>query len=110
MTPVFHPGPVFTNILLADELNRASPKAQSALLEAMEEGQVSVDGVTHPLPKPFMVIATQNPYDASGHLPASLQPARPVPVAHQHRRTRAGRPRTICWPPVASGHAPRTSP
>jgi MoxR-like ATPase len=69
MTPVFHPGPVFTNILLADELNRASPKAQSALLEAMEEGQVSVDGVTHPLPTPFMVIATQNPYDASGTYP-----------------------------------------
>jgi MoxR-like ATPase len=54
---------------LADELNRASPKAQSALLEAMEEGQVSVDGVTHPLPKPFMVIATQNPYDAAGTYP-----------------------------------------
>ncbi|HEY2213455.1 MAG TPA: MoxR family ATPase [Acidimicrobiales bacterium] len=69
MTPIFHPGPVFTNILLADELNRASPKAQSALLEAMEEGQVSVDGVTHPLPKPFMVIATQNPYDAAGTYP-----------------------------------------
>jgi MoxR-like ATPase len=69
MTPVFHPGPVFTNILLADELNRASPKAQSALLEAMEEGQVSVDGVTHPLPRPFMVIATQNPYDSSGTYP-----------------------------------------
>jgi MoxR-like ATPase len=69
MTPVFHPGPIFTNILLADELNRASPKAQSALLEAMEEGQVSVDGVTHPLPKPFMVIATQNPYDSSGTYP-----------------------------------------
>jgi MoxR-like ATPase len=69
MTPVFHPGPVFTNILLADELNRASPKAQSALLEAMEEGQVSVDGVTHPLPQPFMVIATQNPYDSAGTYP-----------------------------------------
>jgi MoxR-like ATPase len=69
MTPVFHPGPVFTNILLADELNRASPKAQSALLEAMEEGQVSVDGVTHALPQPFMVIATQNPYDSSGTYP-----------------------------------------
>jgi MoxR-like ATPase len=68
-TPLFHPGPIFTNILLADELNRASPKAQSALLEAMEEGQVSVDGVTHPLPKPFMVIATQNPYDSAGTYP-----------------------------------------
>ncbi len=69
MRPVFRPGPVFTNILLADELNRASPKAQSALLEAMEEGQDSVDGVTHPLPKPFMVIATQNPYDSAGTYP-----------------------------------------
>jgi MoxR-like ATPase len=69
MTPLFHPGPIFTNILLADELNRASPKAQSALLEAMEEGQVSVDGVTHPLPQPFMVIATQNPYDSAGTYP-----------------------------------------
>jgi MoxR-like ATPase len=67
--PVFRPGPVFTNILLADELNRASPKAQSALLEAMEEGQVSIDGVTHQLPKPFMVIATQNPYDSAGTYP-----------------------------------------
>jgi MoxR-like ATPase len=67
--PAFHPGPIFTNILLADELNRASPKAQSALLEAMEEGQVSVDGVTHPLPRPFMVMATQNPFDSSGTYP-----------------------------------------
>jgi MoxR-like ATPase len=68
-TPVFHPGPIFTNILLADELNRASPKAQSALLEAMEEGQVTVDGVTHRLPQPFMVIATQNPFDSAGTYP-----------------------------------------
>ncbi len=67
--PVFRPGPLFTNILLADELNRASPKAQSALLEAMEEGQVSVDGSTYPLPRPFMVIATQNPFDAAGTYP-----------------------------------------
>ena len=65
----FRPGPVFTNILLADELNRASPKAQSALLESMEEHQVSADGVSHPLPHPFMVIATQNPYDAAGTFP-----------------------------------------
>lgn len=65
----FRPGPVFTNVLLADELNRASPKAQSALLEAMEERQVSTDGVTHPLPRPFMVLATQNPYDAAGTFP-----------------------------------------
>jgi MoxR-like ATPase len=65
----FRPGPIFTNILLADELNRASPKAQSALLEAMEERQVSVDGTSHALPQPFMVIATQNPFDAAGTYP-----------------------------------------
>jgi MoxR-like ATPase len=57
----FHPGPVFSQVLLADEINRATPKAQSALLEAMEERQVSVEGNTHPLPEPFFVIATQNP-------------------------------------------------
>ena len=57
----FHPGPVFTNVLLADEINRATPKTQSALLEAMEEQQITVDGETHALPKPFFVIATQNP-------------------------------------------------
>jgi MoxR-like ATPase len=62
----FQPGPVFANIVLADEINRASPKTQSALLEAMEERQVSVDGVTHQLPPPFMVIATQNPVEQEG--------------------------------------------
>lgn len=65
----FKPGPVFTNFLVADEINRATPKAQSALLEAMNEGQVSLDGVTHPLPRPFMVIATQNPLDYHGTFP-----------------------------------------
>jgi MoxR-like ATPase len=64
--PAFRPGPVFTNVLMADELNRASPRSQSALLEAMEEHQVSVDGVTHALPAPFFVLATQNPFDATG--------------------------------------------
>jgi MoxR-like ATPase len=62
----FQPGPLFANILLADEINRASPKTQSALLEAMEERQVSADGVTHKLPPPFMVIATQNPVEQEG--------------------------------------------
>lgn len=57
----FHRGPVFTQVLLADEINRATPKTQSALLEAMEEGRVTADGATHPLPEPFFVIATQNP-------------------------------------------------
>ncbi len=64
---VFHPGPVFTQVLLADEINRASPKTQSALLEAMEEKQVSVEGRTHALPQPFFVIATQNPQNNSAH-------------------------------------------
>ncbi len=63
---VFHPGPVFTPVLLADEINRATPRTQSALLEAMEEHQVSVDGVTRPLPSPFFVIATQNPQSHAG--------------------------------------------
>ncbi len=62
----FRPGPVFTQLLLADEINRASPKAQSALLEAMEERQVSVDGMTHVLPEPFFVVATQNPHEQLG--------------------------------------------
>lgn len=62
----FRPGPVFTQLLLADEINRASPKAQSALLEAMEERQVSVDGTTHTLPEPFFVVATQNPHEQLG--------------------------------------------
>jgi len=58
---VFHPGPIFAQVLLADEINRASPKTQSALLEAMEEKQVTIEGETRPLPTPFFVIATQNP-------------------------------------------------
>ncbi|WP_422507611.1 AAA family ATPase [Stenotrophomonas sp. GZD-301] len=65
----FHPGPVFTHVLLADEINRAPPRTQSALLEAMAEQQVTLDGTTHPLPDPFFVIATQNPVDLSGTFP-----------------------------------------
>ena len=65
----FHPGPIFTQLVLADELNRATPKAQSALLEAMEERQVTVDGETRPLPEPFFVIATQNPLYQIGTFP-----------------------------------------
>jgi len=63
---VFHAGPIFAQVLLADEINRASPKTQSALLEAMEEKQVTVEGETRPLPSPFFVIATQNPHDQLG--------------------------------------------
>lgn len=66
---VFHPGPIFTQVLLADEINRATPKAQSALLEAMEERQVTSDGVTRNLPQPFFVIATQNPTHQIGTFP-----------------------------------------
>jgi MoxR-like ATPase len=65
-TFTFHPGPIFHSIVLADEINRASPKTQSALLEVMEEGHVTVDGITHDVPQPFMVIATQNPIEQSG--------------------------------------------
>ena len=65
----FRRGPVFTQVLLADEINRASPKTQSALLEAMEEDQVTVDGQTHRLPEPFIVLATQNPIELGGTFP-----------------------------------------
>jgi MoxR-like ATPase len=65
----FSPGPVFANVLLADEINRATPRTQSALLEAMSERQVSADGQTYPLPQPFMVIATQNPIEFEGTYP-----------------------------------------
>ena len=65
----FRPGPVFANIVLVDEINRASPKTQSALLEAMQESQVTVDGATHPLPRPFLVVATQNPVEYEGTYP-----------------------------------------
>ncbi len=66
---VFHPGPIFSQVVLADEINRASPRTQSALLEAMEERQVSIEGETRPLPKPFFVIATQNPLEQGGTYP-----------------------------------------
>src|SRR5215813_9714518 len=70
---VFKPGPLFTNIVLADEINRTTPKTQSCLLEAMNEAQVSLDHATHPLPRPFMVLATQNPreYEGTHALPES---------------------------------------
>lgn len=65
----FSPGPIFANVVLADEINRAPPKTQAALLEAMEEGQVTVDGDTHQLPRPFFVIATKNPVEQAGTFP-----------------------------------------
>ncbi len=66
---VFRPGPVFANVLMADEINRATPRTQSAVLEAMQERQVSVDGASHPLPRPFTVLATQNPIELEGTFP-----------------------------------------
>ena len=66
---VFRPGPVFTNVLLADEINRTPPKTQAALLESMQEAQVTIDGEAHPLPQPFLVIATQNPIEHEGTYP-----------------------------------------
>ena len=68
-TFAFHRGPIFTNVLLADEINRASPRTQSALLEAMNEAQATIDGETHMLPQPFFVLATQNPVDYQGTYP-----------------------------------------
>jgi MoxR-like ATPase len=68
-TPEFRPGPVFTHLLLADEVNRAPAKTQAALLEAMQERQVTADGIAHPLPRPFLVIATQNPIESEGTYP-----------------------------------------
>jgi MoxR-like ATPase len=65
----FHPGPIFSQLVLADEINRTTPKSQSALLEAMEERQVTVEGETRPLPQPFFVIATQNPSTQAGTFP-----------------------------------------
>jgi MoxR-like ATPase len=65
----FRPGPIFAHVILADEINRAPPKVQSALLEAMQEGQVTIEGQSHPLPRPFMVIATQNPIEQEGTYP-----------------------------------------
>ena len=65
----FNPGPIFASVIIADEINRASPKTQSALLESMQESNVTVDGQTYPLPKPFMVVATQNPHEMEGTYP-----------------------------------------
>ena len=103
---VFHPGPVFAQVLLADEINRAGPKTQSALLEAMEEHQVSVDGVSHRLPEPFFVIATQNPSEQLGTFPLpesqldrflmriSLGFLTPAPSMN------------CCWAPTAASSSP----
>ena len=97
----FHPGPIFANLILADEINRTTPKTQSALLEAMEEGQVTVEGETRPLPHPFYVIATQNPVDQYGTFPLpesqldrfSMRIHLGYPDAEAERALLVGRPR-----------------
>lgn len=96
---VFSEGPVFANVLLADEINRAPPRTQSALLEAMSEAQVSVDGVTYPLPKPFIVVATQNPFEYEGTYP--------LPESQMDRfllRTAIGYPARVTERDVLSTH------
>ncbi len=98
----FHPGPVFSQLVLADEINRTSPKTQSALLEAMSEGQVSVEGQTRPLPQPFFVIATQNPTSQSGTFP--------LPESQQDRflmRIRLGYPDPAAERQLLAGADPR---
>ena len=79
-TLVFQRGPLFGGLILADEINRASPRTQSALLEAMQEGTVTIGNETHVLPRPFSVLATQNPVEMQGTYPAARGPARPVPA------------------------------
>ena len=106
---MFRPGPVFTHLLLADEINRTPPKTQAALLEAMAEGQVSVDGKTRPLPRPFVVLATDNPIEYEGTYAAARGPARPVPAAGPHGLPAAGRRgRDAAAPPGPQGRARAT--
>jgi MoxR-like ATPase len=100
----FHPGPVFGNIVHGDEINRSSPKTQSALLEVMQERRVTVDGRTHPVPQPFMVIATQNPVDLGGTYP--------LPEAQLDRflmRLRVGYPDHAAEVSVLSGAGPEAA-
>jgi MoxR-like ATPase len=99
----FHPGPIFAQVVLADEINRATPKAQSALLEAMEEHQVTVEGETRPLPSPFFVIATQNPHHQIGTFPLPesqldrflMRLRLGYPAAHQEKALLAGEDRRV---------------
>ena len=106
----FRPGPIFANVVLVDEVNRASPRTQAALLEPMEEHQVTVDGVTHPLPDPFFLVATQNPFGSAGTFPlpesqldrfALVVHARPARAAPPSARSSTAK--------AASTRSPRSS-
>ena len=99
-------GPIFTNILLADEINRTTPKTQSALLEAMNERQVTVDGHSHPLPNPFLVIATQNPVEHHGTYPLPESQTGPLPDPRPHGLSR-GRQRARDSARAGRRRAPR---
>ena len=112
----FQPGPIFSQLILADEVNRATPKAQSALLEAMEEYQVSVDGDTRPLPEPFFVVATQNPGDQIGTFPLPesqldrflMRIAMGYPNEASERELIAGEDRRLMLDDIAAATAPAT--
>jgi len=112
----FQPGPIFSQLILADEVNRATPKAQSALLEAMEEYQVSVDGDTRPLPEPFFVVATQNPGDQIGTFPLPesqldrflMRIAMGYPNEASERELIAGEDRRLMLNDIAAVTAPET--
>jgi MoxR-like ATPase len=112
----FQPGPIFSQLILADEVNRATPKAQSALLEAMEEYQVSVDGDTRPLPEPFFVVATQNPGDQIGTFPLPesqldrflMRIAMGYPNEASERELIAGEDRRLMLDDIAAATAPET--
>lgn len=107
---VFHPGPIFAELVLADEINRATPKSQSALLEAMEEGQVTIEGATRPLPEPFFVIATQNPASQGGtfSLPESQLDRFLMRLSLGYPRARGGTLAVARRSPARSAAAPGT--
>ena len=98
---VFRPGPLFADVVLVDEINRAGPKTQSALLEAMEERQVSVERSVFALPNDFLVLATQNPLEFEGTYPLARVAARPVHVANRCDLSRAARRRPKFWHAMA---------
>ena len=99
---VFRPGPVFAGVVLADEINRTPPKTQAALLEAMQEGQVTIDGEPHPLPDPFLVLATQNPVEYEGTYPLP-EAQRDRFLVHVASATRTRRRSARCSGSAAAG-------
>ena len=95
----FVEGPIFANIVLADEINRTPPKTQAALLQAMQEREVTVGQTTYPLPEPFFTIATQNPIEQEGTYPLARSPVGPLHVQHQGRLSRPRRKKSGSSPP-----------